>query len=136
MFFIRVYILDMATKGVSMFDHSGSGPGCFKDPAGLAVDRLSCNNLRRKCAGSVSRCSMGNMLIADSRNHRLCLHDFKGRFLTEVNSIFLCICILLVFLKLSKTSVATKVMRRLSWIPHQNVQVDCFSTKRTATYTS
>merc|ERR1719494_1189243 len=45
---------------------SGSGPGCFKDPAGLAVD------------------SMGNMLIADSRNHRLCLHDFKGRFLTEV----------------------------------------------------
>jgi len=62
----RVYILDLATKGVSMFGHSGSGPGCFKDPAGLAVD------------------SMGNMLIADSRNHRLCLHDFKGRFLTEV----------------------------------------------------
>merc|ERR1719206_1561191 len=62
----RVYILDLVTKGVSMFGHSGSGPGCFKDPAGLAVD------------------SMGNMLIADSRNHRLCLHDFKGRFLTEV----------------------------------------------------
>ena len=47
--FIRVYILDLATKGVSMFGHSGSGPGCFKDPAGLAVDRLYCKNLRRKC---------------------------------------------------------------------------------------
>ena len=34
--------------------------------------------------GSVFLYSMGNMLIADSRNHRLCLHDFKGRFLTEV----------------------------------------------------
>jgi len=36
----RVYILDLVTKGVSMFGHSGSGPGCFKDPAGLAVDSM------------------------------------------------------------------------------------------------
>ena len=39
-FLCSVYILDLVTKGVSMFGHSGSGPGCFKDPAGLAVDRL------------------------------------------------------------------------------------------------
>ena len=26
-----------------MFGHTGSGPGCFKDPAGLAVDRLPCH---------------------------------------------------------------------------------------------
>jgi len=62
----RVYILDLVTKGVKMFGHTGSGPGCFKDPAGLAVD------------------SVGNMLVADSKNHRLCLHDSNGRFLTEV----------------------------------------------------
>jgi len=62
----RVYILDLVTKGVNMFGHTGSGPGCFRDPAGLAVD------------------SVGNMLVADSRNHRLCLHDPNGRFLTEV----------------------------------------------------
>jgi len=62
----RVYILDLVTKGVNMFGHTGSGPGCFNDPAGLAVD------------------SVGNMLVADSRNHRLCLHDPNGRFLTEV----------------------------------------------------
>lgn len=62
----RVYILDLVTKGVKMFGHTGSGPGCFKDPAGLAVD------------------SIGNMLVADSKNHRLCLHDSYGRFLTEV----------------------------------------------------
>ena len=39
----RVYILDLVTKGVKMFGHTGSGPGCFRDPAGLAVDRLPCS---------------------------------------------------------------------------------------------
>lgn len=97
----RVYILDLVTKGVNMFGHTGSGPGCFRDPAGLAVDRLPVLNV--VCgfsAGWQSLCvdiifarpsrikaelfSVGNMLVADSRNHRLCLHDPNGRFLTEV----------------------------------------------------
>ena len=78
----RVYILDLVTKGVKMFGHTGSGPGCFRDPAGLAVDRLPCSVsifLARATPFSV-----GNMLVADSKNHRLCLHDSNGRFLTEV----------------------------------------------------
>jgi len=62
----RVYVLDPATRGVTMFGGAGSGPGRFADPAGLAVD------------------SQGNMLVADSRNHRLCLHDPRGNFLTQV----------------------------------------------------
>ena len=62
----RVYVLHSVTKGVTVFGRSGSGPGCFSDPAGLAVDRA------------------GNMLVADSRNHRLCLHDPRGGFLKEV----------------------------------------------------
>ena len=90
-----VYVLDPATRGVTMFGGAGSGPGrcadtlhlhlepapstsictctctCrFSDPAGLAVD------------------SQGNMLVADSRNHRLCLHDPKGNFLTQVFLVF------------------------------------------------
>ena len=28
-----------------MFGHTGSGPGCFRDPAGLAVDRLPVLNV-------------------------------------------------------------------------------------------
>jgi len=62
----RVYILDLVTKGVLMFGKHGSGPGCFNDPAGLAVD------------------SVGNMIVADSRNHRVCLHDKVGKFLKVV----------------------------------------------------
>ena len=74
--------MDLVTKGVKMFGHTGSGPGCFRDPAGLAVDRLPCSVsifLARATPFSV-----GNMLVADSKNHRLCLHDSNGRFLTEV----------------------------------------------------
>ena len=77
----RVYILDLVTKGVKMFGHTGSGPGCFKDPAGLAVDRL----LHVGFTGeNYLSFSVGNLLVADSKNHRLCLHDSNGRYLTEV----------------------------------------------------
>ena len=62
----RIYILDPVTKGVTVFGEPGSGPGCFSDPAGLAVD------------------SVGNMLVADSRNHRVCLYDRTGKFLAQV----------------------------------------------------
>ena len=83
-----------------MFGHTGSGPGCFRDPAGLAVDRLPVlkvicgfstgwqSSLGGYCiCPSLTKAelfSVGNMLVADSRNHRLCLHDPNGRFLTEV----------------------------------------------------
>ena len=47
------------------FGKSGSGPGCFSDPAGLGVDGL------------------GNMVVADSRNHRLCVFSPQGKFLGQ-----------------------------------------------------
>ena len=49
-----------------MFGVSGSGDGQFSDPAGLVVDRV------------------GNMVVADSRNHRLCLYSQEGKFLCKV----------------------------------------------------
>ena len=45
-----------------MFGVSGSGDGQFSDPAGLVVDRV----------------------VADSRNHRLCLYSQAGKFLCKV----------------------------------------------------
>jgi len=61
-----VYILDPATISVKVFGVSGSGDGQLSDPAGLVVDRV------------------GNMLVADSRNHRLCLYTPEGKFLCKV----------------------------------------------------
>jgi len=61
-----VYTLDLATKGVAVCGKTGSGPGCFSDPAGLVVD------------------SKGNWLVADSRNHRLCVYTGQGAWVGEV----------------------------------------------------
>jgi len=61
-----VYILDPATISVKIFGESGSGDGQFSDPAGLVVD------------------SVGNIMVADSRNHRLCLFTKEGKFLCKV----------------------------------------------------
>lgn len=59
-----VYVMDATTYTVTQkFGGPGDGPGCFADPAGLVVD------------------GQGNMLVADSRNHRLCLFSPTGRFL-------------------------------------------------------
>jgi len=61
-----VYTLDPETRDTTVFGQSGSGTGCFSDPAGLVVD------------------SIGNMLVADSRNHRVCLYSRTNKFLGEV----------------------------------------------------
>ena len=50
-----------------MFGCSGSGPGQLSDPAGLVVD------------------SVGNMVVADSRNHRLCLFTQEGKFVCSLS---------------------------------------------------
>jgi hypothetical protein len=71
-----VYMLDPATKAVTVFGRPGGGPGCFNDPAGLVVD------------------GVGNMLVADSKNHRLCLHGPGGEFLTEVRGVLLAVHVL------------------------------------------
>jgi len=62
-----VYILDPATISVKVFGSSGSEPGKLSDPAGLVVD------------------SVGNMVVADSRNHRLCLFNQDGKFVSNVS---------------------------------------------------
>jgi tripartite motif-containing protein 71 len=50
---------------VQAFGEAGSGPGCFDDPAGLGVD------------------AAGNMVVADSKNHRLCVFSARGVFLGQ-----------------------------------------------------
>lgn len=44
------------------FGQTGTGPGCFNDAAGLGVD------------------GAGNILVADSKNHRIALFDKTGRW--------------------------------------------------------
>ena len=64
-----IYILE--GEGVKVFGGSGTGPGKFWDPAGLAVDDL------------------GNMLVADSRNHRLQLIGQDRKWIRNVKVIIL-----------------------------------------------
>ena len=52
---------------LQVFGCSGSEPGQLSDPAGLVVD------------------GMGNMMVADSRNHRLCLFTQEGKFVCNVS---------------------------------------------------
>lgn len=65
----KVYVLDTESKDlkgsieVGHFGQSGKGPGCFHDPGGVVVDRL------------------GNIIVADSRNHRLCLFNKEKDFI-------------------------------------------------------
>jgi len=61
-----VYILDPATISVKVFGCTGSGLGQLSDPAGLVVD------------------TVGNMIVADSKNHRLCLYDMEGKFICNL----------------------------------------------------
>ena len=65
-----IYILEVG-EGRSVVDRRvfgghGSGSECFRDPAGVIVDQV------------------GNMVIADSRNHRLCLYDSNTNYRGEV----------------------------------------------------
>ena len=60
----QVYILDPNNlESFRKFGSSGAGDGQFNDPAGVVVD------------------DVGNILVADSRNHRLCLHDKNGKWM-------------------------------------------------------
>ena len=58
-----IYILDMKKVTTKIFGSTGTGPGMFKDPAGITSD------------------SQGTMIVADSRNHRLQIFDKKRKFL-------------------------------------------------------
>jgi len=62
-----VYILDPVTINAKVFGSSGSDPGQFCDPAGLVVDIV------------------GNMIVADSKNHRLCVFSAEGKFVCHVS---------------------------------------------------
>merc|ERR1712059_4769 len=61
-----VYTLDPRNGSAKVFGKSGTGPSCFSDPAGLVVDEV------------------GNTVVADSKNHRLCLYTSQGKFHSEV----------------------------------------------------
>ena len=61
----RVYILEEAEDGnydLRCFGDTGNAKGQFNDPAGVVVDNF------------------GNMIVADSKNHRLCLYDANRTF--------------------------------------------------------
>jgi len=62
-----VYILDPITINAKVFGSSGSGAGQLSDPAGLVVD------------------SVGNIIVADSKNHRLCLYSAEGKFVCNLS---------------------------------------------------
>ena len=63
----KIYVINSASGSVDMvFGSSGGGPGCFSDPAGLGVD------------------GVGGMVIADSKNHGVCLYSHNGSFVTVV----------------------------------------------------
>lgn len=63
----RVYVVDAASLELLLeFGGTGTGPGCFQDAAGLGVD------------------GAGNVVVADSKNHRLALFDQTGSPLAEV----------------------------------------------------
>jgi len=61
-----VYILDPNTVNTKVFGSSGSGPGELSDPAGLVVDIA------------------GNIIVADSKNHRLCVFSSEGKYVCDV----------------------------------------------------
>jgi len=64
----KIYVLENVNGKFTpwVFGDSGSGPGQFNDPAGVVCDEL------------------GNMIIADSKNHRLCLYDSTRKFVKVV----------------------------------------------------
>ena len=62
----KIYVVDEKTGDARAFGESGRGEGQFSDPAGLAVDH------------------QGNMMVADSKNHRLCLFNNERKYLRDV----------------------------------------------------
>jgi len=62
----KIYVVDENTGDARAFGQSGRGPGQFSDPAGLVAD------------------SQGNMMVADSKNHRLCLFNKDRKYIRDV----------------------------------------------------
>jgi len=62
----KVYVVNAENGDVKEFGESGDGHGQFNDPAGVVVD------------------DQGNMIVADSKNHRLCVFNSKRKFLGEL----------------------------------------------------
>ena len=62
----QIYVLDSNAKLVRKFGNTGDGPGQFNDPAGLGVD------------------GEGNVVVADSKNHRLCLYTKEGEYVQNL----------------------------------------------------
>jgi len=61
----RIQIMNLDGSFVGKFGKHGSGPGELKYPRGISVDKAS-----------------GNIAVCDCFNHRVCLFDPKGVFLT------------------------------------------------------
>jgi len=61
-----VYVLDSVTNKTQVLGCSGAQPGQLSDPAGLGVDRA------------------GNVIVADSKNHRICLFAKNGEFICNL----------------------------------------------------
>ena len=62
----KIYIVDEKNGDARAFGQTGRGAGQFSDPAGLVVDNT------------------GNMMVADSRNHRLCLYNKERKYIRDV----------------------------------------------------
>ena len=62
----KIYVVDEKTGNARAFGESGRGVGQFSDPAGLVVD------------------NQGNMMVADSKNHRLCLFNNERKYVRDV----------------------------------------------------
>lgn len=62
----EVYVLNLEDNVVKSFGKPGTGPGEFKDAAGVATD------------------GAGNVLVADACNNRIQIFDPKRRFLGYV----------------------------------------------------
>jgi len=61
-----IYTINMDGNHAEMFGKTGSGRGEFTDPAGLILD------------------DFGNMIVADSRNHRLQIWSSKNEYVGDV----------------------------------------------------
>ena len=67
--FLALFFFETFPYGLcfQVFGSSGTGDGELSDPAGLVVDIA------------------GNIIVADSKNHRLCVFSGDGKFMSNVS---------------------------------------------------
>lgn len=63
-----VYVLNVKSMNTRAFGNSGKNSGEFLDPAGICVD------------------SVGNIIVADSRNHRLEVRNARTSFNLDMSN--------------------------------------------------